>query len=109
MPTNSEDQPTQTSFVPPSRPEPTRSNPTAPDEERFLPGTILANRYRIVNMLGRGGMGEVYRATDLMLGQTVALKFLPEMSSREEQARTRFLNEVRAARDITHPNVCRVH
>jgi serine/threonine-protein kinase len=79
------------------------------NEERFLPGTIFAGRYRVVNLLGRGGMGEVYRATDLVLHQTVALKFLPEFSSHDQKARERFLNEVRAAREITHPNVCRVH
>jgi serine/threonine-protein kinase len=78
-------------------------------EERFLPGTVFAGRYRVVNLLGRGGMGEVYRATDLTLQQTVALKFLPEFSSHDQKARERFLNEVRAAREITHPNVCRVH
>jgi serine/threonine protein kinase len=74
-----------------------------------LLGTIFAGRYRVVNLLGRGGMGEVYRATDLVLHQTVALKFLPEFSSHDQKARERFLNEVRAAREITHPNVCRVH
>jgi tRNA A-37 threonylcarbamoyl transferase component Bud32 len=78
-------------------------------DERFLPGTVLAQRYRIVNLLGRGGMGEVYRATDLMLGQTVALKFLPAVASHQIQARERLFNEVRAAREITHPYVCRVH
>src|SRR5262249_12853143 len=82
---------------------------TPAPEGRFLPGTIFASRYRIVNLLGRGGMGEVYRATDLMLGQRVALKFLPEMTSDQPQARDRLSHEVRAAREITHPHVCRVH
>src|SRR2546426_11827885 len=56
-----------------------RSRPpsSAPiDKSRFAPGTTLADRYRIVALIGQGGMGEVYRAEDLKLGQTVALKFL---------------------------------
>jgi serine/threonine-protein kinase len=79
------------------------------DEGRFLPGTVLAARYRIAGLLGRGGMGEVYRATDLALGQAVALKFLPEGTARDERALARFYNEVRIARQVTHPNVCRVY
>jgi serine/threonine-protein kinase len=78
-------------------------------EGRFLPGALLAGRYRIVALLGRGGMGEVYRAHDLTLGQEVALKFLPEVAARNPAALTRFYNEVRIARQVSHTNVCRVY
>jgi serine/threonine-protein kinase len=76
--------------------------------ERFLPGVVLAGRYRIVGLLGRGGMGEVYRADDLKLGQPVALKFLPRGLEQNPQYLERFLNEVRSARQVSHPGVCRV-
>ncbi len=85
------------------------SSSSSVDEGRFLPGTVLTGRYRIAGLLGRGGMGEVYRATDLTLGQAVALKFLPESLARDERALARFYNEVRIARQVTHPNVCRVY
>ncbi len=78
------------------------------DEGRFPPGTLLAERYRILGRLGKGGMGEVYRANDLRLGQTVALKFLPEATAQDPGMLARFYNEVRIARQVTHPNVCRV-
>jgi len=78
-------------------------------ESRFLPGTILAGRYRIFGLVGRGGMGEVYRADDLKLGQAVALKFLPPEVEADAQRLARFLEEVRLARQIAHPNVCRVY
>src|SRR5271157_1486300 len=78
-------------------------------EGRFLPGTLLASRYRIVAVLGKGGMGEVYRADDLTLGQPVALKFLPEAAAKDQATLERFRNEVRTARRVSHPNVCRVY
>jgi tRNA A-37 threonylcarbamoyl transferase component Bud32 len=92
--------PTPNSSRPSSRPS-SRSG-------RFVPGDMIAGRYRIISMLGRGGMGEVYRADDLNLGQDVALKFLPE-SATDEAMLERFRNEVRIARQISHPNVCRVY
>jgi serine/threonine protein kinase len=77
-------------------------------EARYVPGTTVADRYRIVSPLGKGGMGEVYRAEDLRLGQTVALKFLSRSLAQTEEARERFTREVRLARQVSHPNVCRV-
>jgi tRNA A-37 threonylcarbamoyl transferase component Bud32 len=74
----------------------------------YVAGTTLADRYRIVSLLGKGGMGEVFRAEDLRLNQTVALKFLPASMAEDETARERFHQEVRLAREISHPNVCRV-
>jgi serine/threonine protein kinase len=76
---------------------------------RFLPGSLLAERYRIVALLGQGGMGEVYRADDLTLGQPVALKFLPEQAAGDPALLDRFRGEVRISRKVSHPNVCRVY
>jgi serine/threonine-protein kinase len=88
------------------------ARPTSSDSSedgRFLPGTLLGDRYRIISMLGAGGMGEVYRASDLRLGQQVALKFLPQEMARDPKALARFHTEVRIARQVAHPNVCRVY
>ena len=99
------------------------SNPPDPDDtgtyhpasaappagERFAPGALLAGRYRIVAALGKGGMGEVYRADDLTLGQAVALKFLPAELARDPERLARFHAEVRTARQVSHPHVCRVY
>ena len=78
-------------------------------EGRFLPGKVLAGRYRIVSILGRGAMGEVYRADDLKLSLQVALKFLPESFEADAERLRLLLEEVRLARSITHPNICRVY
>ena len=80
-----------------------------PQSGGFSPGTILADRYRIVALLGRGGMGEVYRAEDLKLGNVVALKFLPASLQKDAAALAGFHAEVRNARQVSHPNVCRVY
>lgn len=103
------DIPTLQSAAPrPSSGQPSsRPSSLSHDQGRFSPGMLVAGRYRIIAMLGRGGMGEVYRADDLSLAQQVAIKFLPE-SVTDEEALERFRNEVRIARSISHPNVCRV-
>ena len=81
---------------------------SAAGDARFVPGALLAGRYRVVGLLGKGGMGEVYRADDLTLGQAVALKFLPTAVEGDEERLERFKSEVRIARQVTHPAVCRV-
>ncbi|MHC4696180.1 MAG: serine/threonine-protein kinase [Planctomycetota bacterium] len=89
-----------------------RSSPpqlSAPEAQGLEPGAVVAGRYRIVSRLGRGGMGVVYRADDLTLGQTVALKFLNPSMCMNPTWLARFRNEVRMAREVTHPSVCRVY
>jgi serine/threonine-protein kinase len=79
------------------------------NDAQFAPGTIIAGRYRIASILGSGGMGEVYRADDTKLGQTVALKFLPARLARDPILLGRLHDEVRLGRVIAHPNVCRLY
>jgi predicted Ser/Thr protein kinase len=104
---------TATSTLPPRLASSTSSRASSSaaylSEGRFLPGRLLASRYRIIALVGKGGMGEVYRADDLTLGQPVALKFLPDEAARDEGLLQRFKNEVRIARRVSHPNVCRVY
>lgn len=85
------------------------SSRPALDEGRFPPGQMIGSRYRVVGLLGRGGMGEVYRADDLRLGLPVALKFLPPGVEGDPTALERFHAEVRTARRVSHPYVCRIH
>ncbi|MEZ4386979.1 MAG: serine/threonine-protein kinase [Candidatus Krumholzibacteriia bacterium] len=96
---------------PSSSPRLTRTSAaaTGSSTDRFPPGTILSDRYHILRRLGAGAMGEVYLAEDLTLDQQVALKFLSPALDHDEQRRQRFLQEVRLARQIAHPNVCRVY
>ena len=83
--------------------------PFAARPARFAPGVIVASRYRLVALLGRGGMGEVYRADDLTLDQAVALKFLPEGIAASDTRVAQFHNELRIARQVSHKNVCRLY
>lgn len=78
------------------------------EQERFSPGAVIADRYRIERLLGRGGMGEVYKAQDMTLGTTVALKFVLAQRAGDPLWLERLRQEVRLARQVTHANVCRV-
>ena len=84
-----------------------RTDTVAPGE--FVAGTVLDKRYRIIGLLGKGGMGEVFKAEDLKLNQLVALKFLPKELERNQDALDRFVSEVRTARKVSHANVCKVY
>ena len=78
-------------------------------ESRIPPRSLVADRYRVIRFLGYGGMGEVYQAADLKLDEPVALKFMPKGVTEHPTRRAKFVNEVRMARRVSHPNVCRVH
>ncbi len=91
------------------RQKPPSSSSTSSEDGRFPSGTLLSERYRLISIIGRGGMGEVYRASDLKLNQPVALKFLPPAVAAKSGLLERFHGKVRIARQVSHPNVCRVY
>ena len=89
--------------------EETQAHPIRTTEERLTSGEVVNDRYLVVTHLGQGGMGDVYRADDLELGQPVALKFLRSGLANDPDYLSRFRQEVVIARQVTNPHCCRVH
>ncbi len=91
-----------------ARPNPPQAPPRS-EEFVFRPGQMVASRYSVISMIGRGGMGCIYRVHDNVLKEDVALKTLLPQFVRDKMVVERFFNEARIARSLSHPNVVRVH
>jgi serine/threonine protein kinase/tetratricopeptide (TPR) repeat protein len=76
--------------------------------QEFSPGVVIGRKYRLLEKLGEGGMGVVYKAQDLALTRNVALKFLPSWLEPNEEARRRFIQEAQNASVLEHPNICTI-
>lgn len=83
--------------------------PQTIDLYTFSPGDVLLGRFEVIRFVGRGGMGEVYEAEDLMLHERVALKTVRSEIAGDKSAVARFKREIQLAKKITHPNVCRIY
>jgi serine/threonine protein kinase/tetratricopeptide (TPR) repeat protein len=77
--------------------------------QEFTPGVVIGRKYRLIEKLGAGGMGVVYKAQDLLLKRSVALKFLPAWLEPDEEARRRFIQEAQTASILEYPNICTIH
>ena len=77
--------------------------------DELVSGTELAGKYKIIDVVGKGGMGIVYKAEDIKLKRHVALKFLPPELTKDKEAKDRFVIEAQAAAALSHPNICTIH